>query len=116
MSWLSLRAAVGNGENGMPRPDDWEIDLPDQFTAADRIAALGTKVQAVGSGAGLLSEAYPELSLASADPVVAPAPTALARLTRSVDPAAHPPRPLYLRAPDAAPPTRLPGQPRQTAP
>ncbi|ALJ07470.1 MULTISPECIES: tRNA (adenosine(37)-N6)-threonylcarbamoyltransferase complex dimerization subunit type 1 TsaB [Brevundimonas] len=84
--------------------------------AADRIAALGTKVQAVGSGAGLLSEAYPELSLASADPVVAPAPTALARLTRSVDPAAHPPRPLYLRAPDAAPPTRLPGQPRQTAP
>ncbi|WP_191554777.1 tRNA (adenosine(37)-N6)-threonylcarbamoyltransferase complex dimerization subunit type 1 TsaB [Brevundimonas aurantiaca] len=84
--------------------------------AADRIAALETKVQAVGSGAGLLSEAYPELSLASADPVVAPAPTALARLTRSADPAAHPPRPLYLRAPDAAPPTRLPGQPRQTAP
>lgn len=39
MSWLSLRAAVGNGENGMPRPDDWAIDLPDQFTAADRIAA-----------------------------------------------------------------------------
>lgn len=39
MSWLSLRAAVGNGENGMPRPDDWSIDLPDQFTAADRIAA-----------------------------------------------------------------------------
>ena len=38
MSWLSLRAAVGNGENGMPRPDDWSIDLPDQFTAADRIA------------------------------------------------------------------------------
>ena len=38
MSWLSLRAAVGEGENGMPRPDDWSIDLPDQFTAADRIA------------------------------------------------------------------------------
>ena len=38
------------------------------------------------------------------------------RLTRFADPAAHPPRPLYLRAPDAAPPTRLPGQPRQTAP
>ncbi|MFN3339642.1 MAG: steroid 3-ketoacyl-CoA thiolase [Dietzia sp.] len=39
MSWIALRAAVGNGENGMPRPDDWEVDLPDQFTAADRIAA-----------------------------------------------------------------------------
>ncbi|GAA1051709.1 steroid 3-ketoacyl-CoA thiolase [Dietzia natronolimnaea] len=39
MSWIALRAAVGNGENGMPRPDDWELDLPDQFTAADRIAA-----------------------------------------------------------------------------
>lgn len=38
MSWLSLRAAVGDGESGMPRPDDWTIDLPDQFTAADRIA------------------------------------------------------------------------------
>ena len=38
MSWLSLRAAVGDGANGMPRPDDWNVDLPDQFTAADRIA------------------------------------------------------------------------------
>ena len=38
MSWLSLRAAVGDGSNGMPRPDDWNIDLPDHFTAADRIA------------------------------------------------------------------------------
>ena len=38
MSWIALRAAVGNGENGMPRPDDWTVDLPDQFTAADRIA------------------------------------------------------------------------------
>jgi acetyl-CoA C-acetyltransferase len=23
---------------GVPRPDDWDLDLPDQFTAADRIA------------------------------------------------------------------------------
>jgi len=29
------------------------------------------------------------------------------------DPATRPPRPLYLRAPDATPPSRLPGQPRQ---
>ena len=38
MSWIALRAAVGDGSNGMPRPDDWDVDLPDQFTAADRIA------------------------------------------------------------------------------
>ncbi len=38
MSWIALRAAVGDGSNGMPRPDDWTVDLPDQFTAADRIA------------------------------------------------------------------------------
>lgn len=38
MSWIALRAAVGDGSNGMPRPDDWAVDLPDQFTAADRIA------------------------------------------------------------------------------
>lgn len=38
MSWIALRAAVGDGSNGMPRPDDWTLDLPDQFTAADRIA------------------------------------------------------------------------------
>ena len=38
MSWLSLRAAAGAGSNGLPRPDDWTVALPDQFTAADRIA------------------------------------------------------------------------------
>ena len=40
-------------------------------------------------------------------------PEALARLAHAADPAACPPRPLYLRAPDATPPSRLPGQPRQ---
>ena len=44
-----------------------------------------------------------------------PAPEAIARLTAAADPAANPPRPLYLRAPDATPPTRLPGQPRPPA-
>ena len=37
---------------------------------------------------------------------------ALARLTAAADPATALPRPLYLRAPDATPPSRLPGQPR----
>ncbi|WP_396594898.1 tRNA (adenosine(37)-N6)-threonylcarbamoyltransferase complex dimerization subunit type 1 TsaB [Brevundimonas sp. R86498] len=41
-----------------------------------------------------------------------PSPVALAFLTESAEPAAHPPHPLYLRAPDAIPPTRLPGQAR----
>ncbi|MDP3404754.1 MAG: tRNA (adenosine(37)-N6)-threonylcarbamoyltransferase complex dimerization subunit type 1 TsaB [Brevundimonas sp.] len=42
----------------------------------------------------------------------APSPAALAVLAGRLDPAAHPPYPLYLRAPDAIPPTRLPGQAR----
>ncbi|AQR60450.1 tRNA (adenosine(37)-N6)-threonylcarbamoyltransferase complex dimerization subunit type 1 TsaB [Brevundimonas sp. LM2] len=59
----------------------------------------------VGSGAGLL---FPDRASAVLDP----APGALAGLTASLDPVSHPPRPVYLRAPDAVPPTRLPGQPR----
>lgn len=38
MSTVELRAAVGDGRYGKPRPDDWSIDMPDQFTAAERIA------------------------------------------------------------------------------
>ncbi|HVU61550.1 MAG TPA: steroid 3-ketoacyl-CoA thiolase [Mycobacteriales bacterium] len=37
MSRVGLGANVMSGP-GVPRPDDWDIDLPDQFTAADRIA------------------------------------------------------------------------------
>jgi acetyl-CoA C-acetyltransferase len=37
MSRVGLGAAVYGGP-GVPRPDDWSIDLPDQFTGADRIA------------------------------------------------------------------------------
>ena len=40
---------------------------------------------------------------------------ALARLTRMADPETAPPRPLYLRAPDAKPSTRRPGAPRTAA-
>jgi acetyl-CoA C-acetyltransferase len=38
MSRVPLRANVGTGV-GSPRPDSWDIDLPNQFVAADRIAA-----------------------------------------------------------------------------
>jgi acetyl-CoA C-acetyltransferase len=37
MSRVGLGAAVIGGP-GVPRPDDWNFDLPDQFTGADRIA------------------------------------------------------------------------------
>ncbi|HEU5033911.1 MAG TPA: steroid 3-ketoacyl-CoA thiolase [Mycobacteriales bacterium] len=37
MSRVPLGAAVYGGP-GVPRPSDWDLDLPDQFTGADRIA------------------------------------------------------------------------------
>lgn len=37
MSRVPLGANVGT-EHGQPRPDTWDLDLPDQFTGADRIA------------------------------------------------------------------------------
>ncbi len=37
MSRVPLRSNVGT-EVGMPRPDSWDIDLPNQFVAAERIA------------------------------------------------------------------------------
>ena len=87
-------------------------------TARDRIlaeAGAGTPVL-VGSGAAVLSEAFPEdFTAARRSLLAAPAPEALAALTLAADPATSPPVPLYLRAPDATPPSRLPGQPRQPA-
>lgn len=80
--------------------------------AADRVAALGRGAVLIGSGAALLTEAAPD---AVTVPLDGPAPEALARLTAAADPATALPRPLYLRAPDATPPSRLPGQPRGPA-
>jgi acetyl-CoA C-acetyltransferase len=37
MSRVGLGAAVYGGP-GVPRPESWDLDLPDQFTGADRIA------------------------------------------------------------------------------
>lgn len=86
--------------------------------AVDRIleAAAGTAPTLVGSGVQILSETFPDrLAGAVLKPLAAPTPEALARLTAVVDPAIALPRPLYLRAPDATPPSRLPGQPRPPA-
>ncbi|KAA5825912.1 steroid 3-ketoacyl-CoA thiolase [Saccharopolyspora hirsuta] len=38
MSRVPLRSNLG-ADVGMPRPDSWDIDLPNQYQAADRIAA-----------------------------------------------------------------------------
>jgi tRNA threonylcarbamoyladenosine biosynthesis protein TsaB len=77
--------------------------------AAGRIATLAGGAVLVGSGAPLFADG------ASGRTVMAlegPDPAALARLAAAADPALAVPRPLYLRAPDATPPTRLPGQAR----
>ncbi len=80
--------------------------------AAARITTMGSDAVLVGSGAALFAEA-------AAGPVQrileGPAPEALARLTAAAGPAVALARPLYLRAPDATPPTRLPGQARGPA-
>ena len=98
--------------NGAPLGPDEALPLEE---AARRIAEIGSDVVLVGNGAAVLAEAFPDLKFARRDDRVAPSPEALAHLATAADPATHPPRPLYLRAPDATPPSRLPGQPRQPA-
>ena len=77
--------------------------------AAGRIAALAGGAVLVGSGAALFADVAARRTVM---PLEGPAPEALARLTAAADPALAAARPLYLRAPDATPPTRLPGQAR----
>lgn len=87
-------------------------------TAMQRIAeaAAGTAPTLVGSGAMVLGEAFPDrFEQAVLTPLAAPLPEVLALMTALADPATALPRPLYLRAPDAVPPSRLPGQPRAPA-
>lgn len=80
--------------------------------AAARIATMGSDSVLVGSGAALFAEAAAGPRLLGLE---GPAPEALARLAAAADPARAPARPMYLRAPDAVPPTRLPGQARTSA-
>ncbi|MEH6698501.1 MAG: tRNA (adenosine(37)-N6)-threonylcarbamoyltransferase complex dimerization subunit type 1 TsaB [Brevundimonas sp.] len=82
------------------------------MTIEDATALLGAsspQARVIGSGAHLIT---PEPS--DAGPVEGPDPAALVHLTTiragQADPTGL--EPLYLRAPDATPPTRLPGQPR----
>lgn len=81
--------------------------------AADRIAGLGAGAVLVGSGAPLFADLASGTGLR---PLNGPAPEALARLAAAADPVLARATPLYLRTPDATPPTRLPGQARAPAP
>jgi tRNA threonylcarbamoyladenosine biosynthesis protein TsaB len=98
--------------NGVAAGPDEALTLEE---AAQRVAALGPDVRLVGNGAPVLIDAFPDVKHALVDDRVAPSPEALARLAAAADPATNLPKPLYLRAPDATPPSRLPGQPRQPA-
>lgn len=80
---------------------------------AGRIGRMPAGGVLVGSGAVLFADLAPGLAL---HPLDGPAPGALARLAAAADPARAPAAPLYLRAPDATPPTRLPGQARAPIP
>ncbi|MBV8592975.1 MAG: tRNA (adenosine(37)-N6)-threonylcarbamoyltransferase complex dimerization subunit type 1 TsaB [Caulobacteraceae bacterium] len=83
------------GGRALMAPDNLEVG-----NAAARLAELsiGEDIRLVGPGAALLADSFP-----TARPILLAAPTALAivRLAERAD--AVPPRPLYLRAPDARP-------------
>lgn len=100
-------------------PEAWTLERAQAIVAdvdglANDTASSGGKgLVLVGSGAPLIVQAAPRAIIHALD---GPDPVALARLTAAAHPASHPPRPLYLRAPDATPPTRLPGQARVPRP
>lgn len=77
--------------------------------AVDAVEALGEDAVLVGSGVALIAPGRPGVD------GVGPEPEAIALLTAAADPSVASALPLYLRAPDATPPTRLPGQPRPVA-
>jgi acetyl-CoA C-acetyltransferase len=56
MSRVPLRSNVGTGV-GTPRPDSWDIDLPNQFVAAERIARRRGLTRAEIDAFGLRSQA-----------------------------------------------------------
>ncbi|NUT35809.1 MAG: steroid 3-ketoacyl-CoA thiolase [Hamadaea sp.] len=56
MSRVALRANVGV-DAGLPRPDDWAIDLPNQYVAAERIATLRGLTRADTDAFGVRSQA-----------------------------------------------------------
>ena len=61
MSRVPLRAAVGT-DAGQPRPASWDIDLPNQFVAAERIAQRRGLSRAEVDRFGLRSQASAQLA------------------------------------------------------
>ncbi|MEU9317429.1 steroid 3-ketoacyl-CoA thiolase [Streptomyces sp. NPDC048295] len=55
MSRVFLGAAL-TPDNGSPAPDSWELDMPDQFTAAERIARNRGITRADADALGLVSQ------------------------------------------------------------
>jgi len=55
MSRVPLRANIGEGA-GMPRPESWDIDLPNQYLAAERIASRRGLTRAEVDQFGLRSQ------------------------------------------------------------
>jgi len=77
MSRVPLRANVGT-EAGSPRPDSWDIDLPNQFVAAERIAARRGLSRAEIDAFGLRSQRLAQAAWAAGrfDREVTPVKTA----------------------------------------
>ena len=86
------------------------VDPPQALSVAEasELASSTPTARLVGSGAPLIAAGQTDRVFDLAAPTL----EALAALTLSADPETAPPRPLYLRAPDATPSTRLPGQAR----
>lgn len=119
MSAAPDRAGLIDARRGQVYARFWtagEADGPAAALAIEdariRAAGLGARANLIGSGAVLVADAATDAVVVE---VAGPTPEALALLTARADPAEAPPRPLYLRAPDATPPSRLPGQPRVAA-
>jgi len=97
--------------------DGAAVSGPEALPLAEATQALSHDAwRLVGSGGPVLADQSPDLPVGAVAPLAGPTPAALAALTQAADPDTAPPSPLYLRAPDATPPTRLPGQPRAVAP
>ena len=63
MSRVPLRSNVGTGV-GTPRPDSWDIDLPNQFVAAERIATRRGLTRAEIDAFGLRSQSLAQAAWA----------------------------------------------------
>lgn len=81
-------------------------------TAAER---MQSDEVLIGSGAALVAAAAGQAARVAGEVLTVPTPEGLVRAVAAAGRDRGPPRPRYLRAPDATPPTRLPGQPRARA-